>query len=83
MLTSQMGAPYVLFPIVLYAVVEFLRHTKPARLLAAVVAYVALFLTTFLPGGRVDDDPRPFGGARDRCERNAARWMRNDRLCHA
>ena len=49
MLTSQMGAPYVLFPIVLYAVVEFLRRARPVRFFAAVAAYVALFLTTFLP----------------------------------
>ncbi len=49
MLTSQMGAPYVLFPVVLYALVEFLRGPKPLRFLLAIAAYAALFLTTFLP----------------------------------
>ena len=49
MFTGQMGAPYLLFPIVLYTVVEFLRRTGPARLVVAVAAYAGLLLTTFLP----------------------------------
>ena len=50
MLTSQMGAPYVLFPVVLYALVEFLRRTQ-ARSASSLRSRPTprSFLTTFLP----------------------------------
>lgn len=49
MISHAVSAPYLIFPIVLYAVVEFQRKGGPARLLAAVAAYGALIMTTFMP----------------------------------
>lgn len=50
MITSTTGAPFLLFPVVLYAICELQRVGGPLRLLAAVAAYTGLLLTTFLPG---------------------------------
>jgi hypothetical protein len=47
-LASHVGAPYVLFPIVLYAQSEWLRTGKWWRFLVAVTAYAALVCTTFV-----------------------------------
>lgn len=49
MLTSAMSGPYVLFPVVLYALTEYRRERGPARFLACVAAYTALLATTFAP----------------------------------
>jgi hypothetical protein len=46
--------PYLMLPIVLYAVVEFQRRPGPARLAVAVASYAALFATTFSPGQALD-----------------------------
>ncbi|MGZ4715669.1 MAG: hypothetical protein ACXWB2_09210 [Acidimicrobiales bacterium] len=48
-MTSGAGAPYLVFPIVLYCLVELLRRPGPARFLAAAAAYTALIATTFIP----------------------------------
>lgn len=48
MLGSQMAAPYVLFPVGLYALCELLRLRTPLRLLAAVAAYAAILASTLL-----------------------------------
>jgi hypothetical protein len=47
--SSQVGAPYVLFPVVLYTLVEFLRRGGALRLFVAVGAYAAFWLTWFVP----------------------------------
>jgi hypothetical protein len=44
---SQIGAPYVLFPVVLYTLAERVRTGGFARLLLAVAAHALLILTTF------------------------------------
>jgi hypothetical protein len=49
MFTSMTSAPYILFPIVLYAACEYQRRGGPLRFLAAVAAYIALLTTTFVP----------------------------------
>jgi hypothetical protein len=45
---SSVGAPYILFPIVLYAITEYRRRGRAPRLLAAVAAYAGFILTTFV-----------------------------------
>ena len=52
--TDVTCVPYLMFPIVLYAVVEFQRRMGPVRLLLAVAAYASLFATTFSPGQALD-----------------------------
>ncbi len=52
--TDVTCVPYLLFPVVLYAVVELQRRPGPARLLAAVAAYATLFASTFSPGQALD-----------------------------
>jgi hypothetical protein len=46
-INSQIGAPYVLFPVVLYTLAEHVRARGLGRLLLAVAAHAALILTTF------------------------------------
>jgi hypothetical protein len=46
---SQIGAPYVLFPVVLYAVAEYHRVGGWGRFAIAVAAYAGFILTTFVP----------------------------------
>ena len=46
-INSQIGAPYVLFPVVLYTLAEQGRRSGPFRFLLAVVAYASLLCTTF------------------------------------
>jgi hypothetical protein len=48
-ISSQIGAPYVLFPVVLYAVAEHHRAGGWGRFALAVAAYAGLLLTTFVP----------------------------------
>jgi hypothetical protein len=48
-INSSVGAPYVLFPVVLYTLTEWRRTGGVSRLLPAVAAYAAFLLTTFLP----------------------------------
>lgn len=48
-ISGSVGAPYVLFPVVLYTLTEFRRVGGVPRLLAAVAAYAGFILTTFLP----------------------------------
>lgn len=48
-LTSNVGAPYVLFPVVLYTLAEYHRVGHTSRFAVAVAAYAALIATTFLP----------------------------------
>ncbi|HEY5173119.1 MAG TPA: YfhO family protein [Acidimicrobiia bacterium] len=45
---SQIGAPYVLFPVLLYALVEYQRRRTISRFLAAVAVYSGFILTTFV-----------------------------------
>ncbi len=45
---SATGAPYVLFPVLLYVLAAYLRRGGRLRFLAAVGAYVAFLLTTFV-----------------------------------
>jgi hypothetical protein len=45
---SATGAPYVLFPVLLYALLAHSRKGGAVRLLAAVAAFVAFLLTTFV-----------------------------------
>jgi hypothetical protein len=47
--SSQMAAPYLIFPLVLYTLAEYQRTDRPWRLLVAVLAYAAMLVTTFLP----------------------------------
>jgi hypothetical protein len=44
---SQIGAPYVLFPVVLYTIAEWIRARGLGRFLIAVGAHALLILTTF------------------------------------
>lgn len=48
-INSSVGAPYVLFPVVLYTLTEWRRSGGVPRLLAAVAAYAGFVLTTFIP----------------------------------
>ncbi len=48
-LGSQAGAPFVLFPVVLYALCEWHRRGGVLRLGAAIAAYAAVLATTFVP----------------------------------
>jgi hypothetical protein len=48
-INSSVGAPYVLFPVVLYTLTEWRRIGGVVRLLAAVAAYTGFVLTTFVP----------------------------------
>ena len=48
-INSSVGAPYVLFPVVLYTLTEFRRVGGIPRLLAAIAAYAGFILTTFVP----------------------------------
>ncbi len=48
-INSSVGAPYVLFPVVLYTLTEWRRVGGAPRLLAAVAAYAGFVLTTFVP----------------------------------
>jgi len=48
-INSAVGAPYILFPVVLYTLAEFRRAGGVPRLLAAVAAYGGFILTTFAP----------------------------------
>jgi hypothetical protein len=48
-INSSVGAPYVLFPVVLYTLSEWRRVGNVPRLLAAIAAYAAFILTTFVP----------------------------------
>lgn len=48
-INSSVGAPYVLFPIVLYTLTEWRRTGGIPRLLAAIAAYAGFILTTFVP----------------------------------
>jgi hypothetical protein len=48
-LIHAMAAPYLIFPMVLYTLVELLRRPGPTRLLIAVAAYVALLASTLVP----------------------------------
>jgi hypothetical protein len=48
-INSSVGAPYVLFPVVLYTLTEWRRVSSVPRLLAAVAAYAGFALTTFVP----------------------------------
>ncbi len=52
--TDVTCVPYLMFPVVLYAVVEFQRRPGPLRFGVAVAAYAALFATTFSPGQALD-----------------------------
>ena len=47
--SSQMAAPYIVIPMVLYALTEYQRTRRPWRLLVAVLVYAGLLMTTFLP----------------------------------
>ena len=48
-INSSVGAPYVLFPVVLYTLTEWRRIGGVVRLLAAIAAYAGFILTTFVP----------------------------------
>ena len=48
-INSAPGAPYLLFPVLLYALVSYRRKGGVPRFLAAVAAFVAFLLTTFVP----------------------------------
>jgi hypothetical protein len=48
-INSATGGPYLLFPVLLYALVVYQRRHTLARLFAAIAAWVAFLLTTFLP----------------------------------
>jgi hypothetical protein len=48
-INSSVGAPYVLFPVVLYTFTEWRRSGGVPRFVAAVVAYGGFVLTTFVP----------------------------------
>ena len=48
-INSAVGAPFVLFPIVLYTLAEHRRTGGIPRFFAAVAAYAGFILTTFLP----------------------------------
>jgi len=46
---SGVGAPFMLFPVVLYTLAEFRRVGGSVRFLAAVAAYAGFLLTSFVP----------------------------------
>ncbi len=53
-MTDVTCVPYLLFPVVLYAVAEFQRRIGPGRFALAVAAYAGLLLSTFSPGQVMD-----------------------------
>ena len=46
--STQIGAPYVLFPVLLYAMAEYQARRRVSRFLLAVAAYSGFILTTFV-----------------------------------
>jgi hypothetical protein len=48
-INSSVGAPYVLFPVVLYTFTEWRRSGGAPRFVVAVAAYAGFLLTTFVP----------------------------------
>ena len=51
---SVTSIPYLMFPVLLYAVTEYQRLRAPWRLLIAVAVYTGLWTTTFPPGQFAD-----------------------------